>query len=73
MLPPSLPPFFSHTGNLLIRHPPPPSSALKKLSWRVQEFLGLRPNFEVVLLDHGLYRRLDETFRQRYVRGVVCG
>ena len=61
----SLPPISFTPGNLLIRHPPPPSSALKKFSWRMQELLGLRPNFEVVLLDHGLYRRLDETFRQR--------
>ncbi|TFJ81782.1 hypothetical protein NSK_007030 [Nannochloropsis salina CCMP1776] len=55
-----------HPGNLLIRHPPPPPSAPRRWAWRLQGLLGLRPNFEVVLLDHGLYRRLDESFRQSY-------
>lgn len=55
-----------HPGNLFIRHPPPPPTTLGRWSRRIQETLGLRPNFEVVLLDHGLYRRLGETFRQSY-------
>lgn len=28
--------------------------------------MGVKPNFQVVLLDHGMYRRLSETFRHSY-------
>lgn len=60
-----------HAGNILIRpHPPPAPSGWAVWDWArrwgrwTQEAVGLSPNFQVVLLDHGMYRRLSE------VRGV---
>ncbi|RKP38420.1 ABC1 family-domain-containing protein, partial [Dimargaris cristalligena] len=53
-----------HPGNILVRTAPPASSARSGY------------NFEIVLLDHGLYRELSSEFRMNYAymwRALMAG
>lgn len=53
-----------HAGNLLVR---------PRLDKKSGKPTG---NFDMVLLDHGMYRRLDESFRSHFCKlwaGLVCG
>ena len=52
-----------HAGNILIRRPPASGASFIN---RLQQWVGSKPSFQVVLLDHGMYRRLDENFRISY-------
>ncbi|ORZ38375.1 ABC1 family-domain-containing protein [Catenaria anguillulae PL171] len=53
-----------HPGNLLIHPVTPRAYPLPLVSW----FLPRRRNFEIVLLDHGLYRTLSRDFTHGYAR-----
>ncbi|KAJ3299973.1 putative aarF domain-containing protein kinase 1 [Borealophlyctis nickersoniae] len=53
-----------HPGNIFVRPVPPPR-------WHIPLFSGWfsrRHNFDIVLLDHGLYRTLTDSFRLDYAR-----
>lgn len=60
-----------HPGNLLVRPRPPSQSAPASpivgalRDWYYDWLRGSRP-FELILLDHGLYRELPEDFRRAY-------
>lgn len=49
-----------HPGNLLIRPRPPPNTLFSRL-WG-----GSTQPFELIVLDHGLYRELPDAFRLNY-------
>ncbi|KAJ3306431.1 putative aarF domain-containing protein kinase 1 [Kappamyces sp. JEL0829] len=55
-----------HGGNLLVR--PRPTFVSRYAPWMeyILPSAWCPPNFEVVLLDHGLYRKLNETFISDY-------
>lgn len=68
-----------HPGNLLVRQadrgtrsplPSPSPWSFSPLLWVGRHFTALRRScpFEVVLLDHGLYRELPDSFRMAYAR-----
>jgi hypothetical protein len=62
-------------GNLLVRRAvdDPSLPWWRRLVRRVERGLGLLPNFEVVVLDWGMVRRLDENFRFGRCRSAaVC-
>lgn len=56
-----------HPGNLLIRPLLPPQASNSYPSWWRRLWSASNENlFELVLLDHGLYRELPESFRRNY-------
>ena len=56
-----------HAGNILLRH----HKDDRVFFWK---YLLPRPNFQLVLLDHGLYHRLDSTIQTNYAnvwQGII--
>lgn len=57
-----------HPANLLVRRTPPPADddLHSRGGWQGGVRGRPRGSWQLVLLDHGLYRRLDDSFRLEY-------
>ncbi|PRW32844.1 ABC1 protein [Chlorella sorokiniana] len=57
-----------HAANMLVRRTPPPAerAGYQGGSWQAGCCSKPRGQWQLVLLDHGLYRQLDDSFRLEY-------
>lgn len=59
-------PVDPHTANVLVRVRPQDNSFFSISSWW-NYFFKTSPQAQIVLLDHGLYRQLDDKFRRSVI------